>query len=87
MRLDAGSRFASCPSFALIALCYALALLAEVYSRLDELQQVIETSRAQRDAALHSLAYRLRDWRTHVRKRAAMYSVRRLWNSDVAGHS
>ena len=55
-----------------------------VRHRLDELQQVIETSRSQRDAALHSLAYRLRGWRTHVRKRACMYSVLNMWNFDLA---
>ena len=59
-------------------------LITQVYSRLDELQQVIETSRAQREAALRSLSLRLHGWRTHVRKRAAMYSVLNMWNFDLA---
>jgi len=61
-----------------------VSLLAEVHTRIDDLQQVIERMAFHRATLLQQMAQRLSGWRAHVAKKKAVYRVLNMWNYDLA---
>jgi len=58
-------------------------LLAEVGTRIDDLQNVLQRATTHRNDQLRTLARQLGAWRTFVMKRKAVYRVLNMWNYDI----
>ncbi|KAL1507975.1 hypothetical protein AB1Y20_007577 [Prymnesium parvum] len=58
-------------------------LLAEVQTRIDDLQHVIQTTVQHRNDKLRTLARQVVAWRSFVMKRKAVYRILNMWNYDI----
>ena len=59
------------------------ALLAELQTRIDELQQVLDHTDAHRGARLRAMAAELAGWQAHTRRQRAVHRALNSWSYDI----